>query len=71
MCACGHYLPQGNTWNEASEACKQLGSGARLPEITSDSENNDILRMQVYLQTMLCMEYNQGTFNFFGLELTS
>jgi hypothetical protein len=64
-------LAKGNNWYDASEACKQLGSGGRLPEIRSVSENDDILGMQVNLQIMLCMEYNQGTFNFFRTEFTS
>jgi hypothetical protein len=47
MCACGHHLPQGLTWYQASAACKQISGTARLPEIRTAKENDDILTLQV------------------------
>ena len=42
---CGIFLNNGLTWNQADEKCKALG--ARLPIITTDKENMDILNSAV------------------------
>ena len=42
---CGFFLAFGLTWYEADRRCK--AQGARLPEIQSLSENNQILKLKV------------------------
>jgi hypothetical protein len=44
-CACGFFLEKGLSWRQASDQCRTLG--ARLPEIKSAQENNDILSVKV------------------------
>ena len=44
-CACGFFLENGLTWNEALDRCSTLG--AHLPEIRSPQENEDIFKLKV------------------------
>ena len=48
-CACGFYLGY-LPWHEAINEC--LGKGARLPEITSQQENDDIFRVSALQYNM-------------------
>jgi len=44
-CACGFFLETGLTFQTAADTCNSLG--ARLPEINSTKENNDIISLMV------------------------
>jgi hypothetical protein len=44
-CACGFYLEVGLTFQTASASCQSYG--ARVPEINSTKENNDIITLMV------------------------
>jgi hypothetical protein len=45
-CACGFFLERGLYWRQAADRCYALG--ARLPEIKSLRENQDIYALMVY-----------------------
>jgi hypothetical protein len=44
-CACGFYLKRALTWRQAADQCYSFG--ARLPEIKSSRENQDIYKLMV------------------------
>ena len=44
-CACGFFLARNLDWYQANQGCKS--KGARLPEINSTGENNDIFHLKV------------------------
>jgi hypothetical protein len=48
-CACGFFLEKGLSWRQASDQCRTLG--ARLPEIKSAQENDDIFSVKVCTRT--------------------
>ena len=43
--ACGFFLEEGLTHDDATAKCKALG--ARLPEVASQKENDDLLAFKV------------------------
>ena len=46
-CACGLLLESDLTWIEAFDAC--ISIGARLPEVMSEEDNQDIYNLTVFI----------------------
>jgi hypothetical protein len=66
-CACGFFLENGLSWEQAVNQCHALG--ARLPEIYSAEDNKQIFNLKVNLY-QYCFESLRncfvGYFNSFG-----
>ncbi len=55
-CACGFFLKDEMTWDQASNQCHALG--ARLPEIKTAAENQQILEVMVILDQLQWVPLN-------------
>jgi hypothetical protein len=62
-CACGFYLQRGLYWRQAADRCYALG--ARLPEVTSARENEDLYSLMVNSNNLYlplnCLEQRSST----------
>ena len=54
QCACGFYLDDGLTWEQARDQCN--AHGGRLPEIYSDAENEAIFEWKVKFNIRIFFE---------------